>query len=377
MKKRLLKPIKNRAIVWQHLNLNVTEPLNFTNDVLSINKDNLDVWNGYGDEISALGDQVQTIQGQQNTNTNKLSELNEWAANVEITHNISIKDNNLHIEETKLDHPNTYDLDLSQLPIIKEHTQQIQDNHNDINDTIMKVETNTQNINDIINQLRDSNIINYVGEYQAGTTYKLGQVVSYQNKMYLCKVETTTNEPTNNNDWDLLSAPEIDLTNYYTKQQIDIAQQAQDRNITNNTNSINDLMTTKQDTLTAGNNISISNNTISAVLPSINITTNETLIPNYKVNNKQVYAKYVEYTNTGTFNYTIVSGVDCFISNGISILANNKETYANITGGMVINSFSADYAFKVYLDGSGNIKIYSNRISERLTFKGIVYYTKK
>lgn len=60
MKKRLLKPIQNRAIVWQHLD--VIKPLNFTNGVLSINKDNLDAWNGYGEEISALKKDWKEIQ---------------------------------------------------------------------------------------------------------------------------------------------------------------------------------------------------------------------------------------------------------------------------------------------------------------------------
>lgn len=190
MKKRLLKPIQNRAIVWQHLN--VIEPLNFTNDVLSINKDNLDAWNGYGDAIAAidkkvdnnnteinnktdtikndlgdLGDQVQGIQGQQNINTNDIS--------------------NLKTKDTQQD---------------------------------SKIEQNTTAITNLIQQLQDSNLINYVGQYQAGQTYKLGQVVSYAGKMFLCKAETTTNSPDNTDDWDLLSAPEINLDNYVTNEKL-------------------------------------------------------------------------------------------------------------------------------------------------------------
>lgn len=186
----LLKPIENKSIVWKHLN--TIEPLNFTNGVLSINKDNLDAWNGYGDEISAvnekldnnnteinnkvdtiktdlgdLGDQVATIQGQQNINTNDIS-------------NLKTKD-----------------------------TQQ---------DT--KIEQNTTAITKLIQQLQDSNLINYVGQYQAGQTYKLGQVVSYAGKMFLCKAETTTNSPDNTDDWDLLSAPEINLDNYVTNEKL-------------------------------------------------------------------------------------------------------------------------------------------------------------
>lgn len=70
MKKRLLKPIQNRAIVWQHLD--VIKPLNFTNGVLSINKDNLDAWNSYADEISAIDEKVDNNNTKINNKTDTI-----------------------------------------------------------------------------------------------------------------------------------------------------------------------------------------------------------------------------------------------------------------------------------------------------------------
>lgn len=126
----------------------------------------------------------------------------------------------------------------------------VQANTNEI--TNLKQEQTTQNnnitnntnlINQVINDLNNATLINYQGEWTNGTA-KLGQVWSYNNQMWLCKVASTTTTPQNGNNWDLLSAPTIDLSNYYTKTQIDQSQQAQDQIITTNTNDINTLKQT-------------------------------------------------------------------------------------------------------------------------------------
>lgn len=92
----------------------------------------------------------------------------------------------------------------------------------------INITTNTNNIvkvddklNRVIDELNKATLVNYKGEWVAGTTAKLGEVWSFNNQMWLCKVETSTNEPTNTNDWDLLSAPAIDLNDYYNKTQVD------------------------------------------------------------------------------------------------------------------------------------------------------------
>lgn len=112
---------------------------------------------------------------------------------------------------------------------IKPLEEKIQNNTNDINTlktnkldvssfNAYKI-TNDNKLNNVINELNNSTLINYQGEWVGGTAL-LGQVWSYNNEMWLCKVSSTTNTPSDGNDWDLLSAPEIDLSNYYDKTEI-------------------------------------------------------------------------------------------------------------------------------------------------------------
>lgn len=47
--------------------------------------------------------------------------------------------------------------------------------------------------------------INWVGEYNAGTTYSVNDAVSYNGSSYICKLESINNLPTNTTYWDLLA----------------------------------------------------------------------------------------------------------------------------------------------------------------------------
>lgn len=74
-------------------------------------------------------------------------------------------------------------------------------------------------VDSVIRGLQNGNIVNYVGVYNSSTTYKIGQCVTYQDKWYVSKINSNTNNTPSQNSqqWELLSAPTIDLNSYLTK----------------------------------------------------------------------------------------------------------------------------------------------------------------
>ena len=229
---------------------------------------------------------------------------------------------------------------------IKPLEEKIQNNTNDINTlktTKLDVSvfntykiTNDNKINNVINELNNSTLINYQGEWVGGTAL-LGQVWSYNNDMWLCKVSSTTQTPTVGNDWDLLSAPEIDLSNYYDKAEInskfanyyssaeiDTQQNIQNQNINANSNNINQIKTNLSTT-----NGKVENNTNNIANIQQRIETINTTL-----NNKQntlrltTQPRNVDITNfTFTGNYLdgkpIYEGVLEFEGQGEANLVNN------------------------------------------------------
>ena len=96
---------------------------------------------------------------------------------------------------------------------------------------VSDINTRVQNVADVSNandvelgeqirlinlKLQNGIIFKNKGEYIAGTTYQMLDVVRYNNKIYFCKVQSTTSLPTNRNDWGLLTPETIDLTPYAT-----------------------------------------------------------------------------------------------------------------------------------------------------------------
>lgn len=72
--------------------------------------------------------------------------------------------------------------------------------------------------------LRDANIMLYVGEWNAQTTYKLAQTVSHNDKWYSSSVNNNQgHEPIGESDqyWKIISGPTVSLENYYTKTESD------------------------------------------------------------------------------------------------------------------------------------------------------------
>lgn len=180
-----------------------------------------------------------------------------------------------------------------------------------------QISSNRDLSNQIIEGLKTLRVFNYIGTFNSQTTYKRNDVVDYNNRLFLSKVDNNVgNTPPSDNQsntyWLLVDGIQasVDLSGYYTKlevdnklqdylaittfnqtiQQINTKQQEQDTLISQKANTsdldnyytkaqvdskvetINNEVSTKQDILTAGSNITISNNVISANVPQIDLS---------------------------------------------------------------------------------------------------------
>ena len=114
-----------------------------------------------------------------------------------------------------------------------------------LNNTITPIDNKLTNTTDLLNQtierLRTLKPFQYVGQYQAGTTYNINQVVSFNNNLYLSTEDNNTTQPPTDK-WLLLNEDllNIDLTDYYTKLEVDgIKNNLQNSINTNQTNITN------------------------------------------------------------------------------------------------------------------------------------------
>ena len=95
-----------------------------------------------------------------------------------------------------------------------------------LNNTINPINNKLTNTTDLLNQtierLRTLKPFQYVGQYQAGTTYNINQLVSLNNNLYLSTEDNNTTTPPTDK-WLLLNEDmlNIDLTEYYTKLEVD------------------------------------------------------------------------------------------------------------------------------------------------------------
>lgn len=101
--------------------------------------------------------------------------------------------------------------------------------NNNITANTLQIQNNTTAITALIEELKRAGLFSYVGVWKEGITYKLGQVVSDNGELYLCLVDQTTEPTSNSNVWQLLNF-KIDMTNYFTKNEINqIVQDLQTR----------------------------------------------------------------------------------------------------------------------------------------------------
>lgn len=137
-------------------------------------------------------------------------------------------------------------------------------------------------ITSIETSLANGNIVNYVGVYNSNTTYKIGQCVTYNDKWYVSKInDNVGNQPnTSPTQWELLSAPTIDLNAYLTKSDASTTYEtiANVATLTTKVNTNEQNISTINSTLNdvaklATDNIFTANNTFNNAITTTGITT--------------------------------------------------------------------------------------------------------
>ena len=196
-------------------------------------------------DIAQINQNIASINQEQITqNTNISNNANEISS-------LKAKDTEQNNRLTQLEQE-TED-NFNEIANIKTKDQQ-QDNSIQSNTT--NIQTNTNNITSLdsrlvsvsglltqtIDGLRTLRPFQYVGEYQNGTSYKINQLVSYQNNLYLSKEDNNNTIPTSDK-WLLINKDTIsvDLSDYPTKLEVEAIKNNLQQSITSNTTNITTL----------------------------------------------------------------------------------------------------------------------------------------
>ena len=207
-------------------------------------------------DIAQINQNIANINQEQitqNTNiSNNENEINTLKAK-DIEQNNRLTQLEQETEDNFNEIANIKTKDQQQDNSIQSNTTNIQTNTNSINTLNQQVENNKNLLDQTIDGLRTLKPFEYVGEYQNGTSYKINQLVSYQNNLYLSKEDNNTTTPPSDK-WLLLNEDfaSIDLNDYYTKLEVDSIKNTLQQSITSNTNNITNLT---QEVNTNKNNI--------------------------------------------------------------------------------------------------------------------------
>ena len=197
-----------------------------------------------------------------------------------------------------------------------------------LNNTITPINTKLTNTTDLLNQtierLRTLKPFQYVGQYQAGTAYNINQVVSFNNNLYLSTEDNNTTQPPTDK-WLLLNEDmlNIDLTEYYTKLEVD--------NIKNDLQ--NDITANQTEIARVNNEINNNSQQIADLNGRVNViqsdvNTNSTNIVNLdnRINNEVVKtAGNQTISGEKTFNNRIVANEGLITGTTKSITSCNLE----------------------------------------------------
>lgn len=117
------------------------------------------------------------------------------------------------------------------IPIIQQQTiENLQNSLNEVNNKINQNSTsinqNSTNINQLILDLQNANLANFKGDYSNNQTYKLGDLVVYNQQVYLSIKNNNNQQPTNNNYWRIITFT-IDTSKYVTFDKTNTFTQAQ------------------------------------------------------------------------------------------------------------------------------------------------------
>ena len=196
-------------------------------------------------DIAQINQNIANINQEQitqNTNiSNNANEINTIKAK-DIEQNNRLTQLEQETEDNFNEIANIKTKDQQQDTTIQSNTTSINANTNSINTLNQQVANNKNLLDQTIDGLRTLKPFEYVGEYQNGTSYKINQLVSYNNNLYLSKEDNNNTIPTSDK-WLLLNEDfaSIDLNDYYTKLEVDQIKTTLENNITSNTNNITNL----------------------------------------------------------------------------------------------------------------------------------------
>lgn len=199
---------------------------------------------------SDLINRVDQLEQTTTTNTNDINDLetkyNQQQTTIEqnkndITNKVNQVEQNVNTNTSSItDLNNKY---TQQQTLINTNKTNIETNKNTINNVNQNL-TSTQNLlTQTINELRTLRPFKYVGAYNSSTTYKINEMVSYNNAFYLSVEDNNNTTPsTTNNKWIVMeNFQQVDLTNYATKLELNDTKTTLQNNITTNRSDIADL----------------------------------------------------------------------------------------------------------------------------------------
>ena len=196
-------------------------------------------------DIAQINQNIASINQEQitqNTNiSNNANEINSLKAK-DIEQNNRLTQLEQETEDNFNEIANIKTKDQQQDNSIQSNTTNIQTNTNNITALDSRLVSVSGLLTQTIDGLRTLKPFEYVGEYQNGTSYNINQLVSYNNNLYLSKEDNNNTTPPNDK-WLLLNEDmlNIDLTEYYTKLEVDGIKNNLQQSITSNTTNITNL----------------------------------------------------------------------------------------------------------------------------------------
>lgn len=184
-----------------------------------------------------------------------------------------------------------------------------------LNNTINPINTKLTNTTNLLNQtiagLRTLKPFQYVGQHQAGTAYNINQLVSLNNNLYLSTEDNNTTTPPNDK-WLLLNEDmlNIDLTEYYTKLEVDNIKNDLQNDITLNQTEIarvnNEINTYSQQMANLNGRVNVIQSDVNSNWADITridgvVNANSTNITNLQQNAAKLNQNNT-FTGTNTFN---------------------------------------------------------------------------
>lgn len=242
---------------------------------------------------------------------------------------------------------------------IQTNTNKIQENKNNITALDGRLLSVSGLLTQTIDGLRTLKPFEYVGEYQNGTSYKINQLVSYNNNLYLSKEDNNNTQPTSDK-WLLINKETInvDLSDYYNKLEVEAiknnlqnsitSNQTNITNLTNRTNTIEQNYVSKTTTTPQSIASQITFTQTDMVLKFNSGTNNSAYLAGFKSNNQRIW--YFGKGSSTSDNFVI--GADR------GVIKLEPSTHVDVSNKKIINiadpTANQDAANKRYVDNLNN-----------------------